>query len=78
MKLDLRAMPALEGGLLKASATLQAPTVQLSCWDTSMPTLSIEEGGVVVELEFADLRALRRFRRQITALRLPGEGRDLG
>lgn len=78
MKLDLCALPTLQGGLLKASALLQAPVVAVLVADGEVPTISIEEGGVVVELEFSNLRALRRFRRQVASLVLPREDRDLG
>jgi len=66
-------MPALEMGLLKASATFQDPFVHVAPWDHEMPTLTIEEGGVAIELEFPDVTALRRFQRRIADLRLPAE-----
>ena len=63
--------PALEGGLLKASATVQDPDVRLSCWGGQMPVLTIEEGGVVIEVEFADRDALLRFQHRVAALSVP-------
>ena len=60
--------PALEGGLLKASATVQDPDVRLSSWGEQMPVLTIEEGTVVIELEFTDHDALLRFQRRVAAL----------
>ena len=48
----------------------------LSPWDGDMPTLCIEEGGVVVELEFPDVESLRRFQRRIAGLRTPVSGND--
>lgn len=60
--------PGLEPGLLKASATVQDPDVRLSCWDAQMPVLAIEEGGVVIELEFADRDGFLRFQRRVAAL----------
>ncbi len=63
--------PALEGGLLKASATVQDPDVRLSCWGAQMPVLTIEEGGVVIELEFTGRDALRRFQHRVAALSVP-------
>ena len=60
--------PALGPGLLKASATVQDPDVRLSCWDAQMPVLTIEEGGVVIELEFADRDGFLRFQRRVASL----------
>jgi len=71
MEMKPRLTPALELGLMKATASLQDPEVTLSPWDGDMPTLCIEEGGVVVELEFPDVESLRRFQQRIAALRAP-------
>ncbi len=71
MEMRPRLTPALELGLMKAAASLQDPEVTLSPWDGDMPTLCIEEGGVVVELEFPDRESLRRFQQRIAELRLP-------
>ena len=73
MDMRPRLTPALELGLMKATASLQDPEVSLSPWDAEMPVLCIEEGGVVVELEFPDREALARFQRQVAALRCPDE-----
>jgi len=69
MEMKPRIAPTLELGLMKATASLQDPEVSLSPWDAQMPVLCIEEGGVVVELEFPDREALARFQRRIAALR---------
>lgn len=68
MSSRLMARPDLLSGLLKASATFQEPDVRLSCWNGEMPTLVIEEGGVVMELEFPDQGSLARFQRRIAGL----------
>jgi len=74
MEMKPRLTPALELGLMKATASLQDPEVTLSPWDGDMPTLCIEEGGVVVELEFPDAESLRRFQQRIAALRTAEDG----
>jgi len=74
MEMKPRLTPALELGLMKATASLQDPEVTLSPWDGDMPTLCIEEGGVVVELEFPDAESLRRFQQRIAALRTAEAG----
>jgi hypothetical protein len=75
--MDLRQQitPTLEVGGTRVTATLQDPVVSLSPWDEDMPTLCIEEGAVVVELEFPDADCLARFKARIAALRMP-ERRD--
>ena len=73
MEMKPRIAPVLELGLMKACASLQDPEVSLSPWDSQMPVLCIEEGGVVVELEFPDREALARFQRCVAALRCPDE-----
>lgn len=62
--------PALVTGTLRASANFQEPDVRLREDDgDEPPRVLIEEGGVVVELEFPDLGSLRRFQRRVAALR---------
>ncbi len=73
MEMKPRIAPALEMGLMKASAALQAPEVSLSPWNAAMPVLCIEEGGVVLELEFPDAEAFERFQRRVASLRIPEE-----
>ncbi len=68
MKPEVTVMPALEAGLLRAAATLQDPDVRLAPWSDELPVLVIEEGGVVLELEFPDLASLTRFVRRLARL----------
>lgn len=68
MKPQLPACPALMDGMLKASASFQGRDVRLACWYHKMSTLAIEEGGVVVELEFTDPSCLDRFIGRLSAL----------
>lgn len=64
--LDVR--PCLEGGMLRATATFQDPVVSLREPDGDALRLVLEEGGVVVELEFPDLGSVARFQRRLAAL----------
>jgi len=64
----MRLTPTLEAGLLKASATVQDPDVRLSMAVGEMPVLTIEDGGVVIELEFADSDGLQRFQQRVASL----------
>lgn len=73
MELKQQITPTLEVGGTRVTATLQDPVVTLSPWDTDMPTLCIEEGAVVVELEFPDPACLARFQARLAALRVPEE-----
>jgi len=68
MKPEVTVMPALEAGLLRAAATLQDPDVRIAPWSDELPVLVIEEGGVVLELEFPDLASLTRFVRRLARL----------
>ena len=70
MRPRMRLTPTLEAGLLKASATVQDPDVRLSEAEDEMPVLTIEDGGVVIELEFADRDGLHRFQRRVAELAL--------
>ncbi len=71
MEMRPRLTPALELGLMKATASLQDPEVTLSPWEEDVPTLCIEEGGVAVELEFPDVESVVRFQRRVADLRVP-------
>jgi hypothetical protein len=75
MKPEVTVMPALEAGLLRAAATLQDPDVRIAPWSDELPVLVIEEGGVVLELEFPDLESLTRFVRRLTRLLASGRRR---
>lgn len=76
MRPRMRLTPTLEAGLLKASATVQDPDVRLSEAEDEMPVLTIEDGGVVIELEFADRDGLHRFQRRVAELATPSPRRD--
>ena len=75
MKTEVTVMPALEAGLLRAAATLQDPDVHIAPWCDEMPVLVIEEGGVVLELEFPDLESLTRFVQRLARLLVSSRGR---
>lgn len=60
--------PALESGLLRASASMQEPDVRLSFNADDLPVVTIEEGAAVIEIELLDLDGLRRFQRRVAAL----------
>jgi len=64
----LQLAQTFEHGLLEARAFVQDPDVRLAGWDAWMPVLLIEEGGVVIELEFADRDSFHRFQRRVAAL----------
>jgi len=67
--MQLRQIPTLEMGFMRATATLQDPIVTISAKDADPLTLCIEEAGVVVELEFPDLESLARFQERVAAVR---------
>lgn len=56
---------ALELGSLTAHATLQDPDVRVERDDDGPTTLTIEEGGVRLDLDFPDLDAVERFERRV-------------
>ncbi len=56
---------ALELGSLTAHATLQDPDVRVERADDGPTTLTIEEGGVRLDLDFPDLDAVERFERRV-------------
>lgn len=60
--------PFLEMGTLRAAATLQDPDVRLTATEERPACMVIEEGGVVVELEFPDTGSLRRFQHRVASL----------
>lgn len=75
MKPGLVATLAQELGRLSASATFEDPDVRVDTPDGAAPTLTIEEGGVRVDLTFPDTACIRRFRRRLGTLRLPRDDR---
>lgn len=56
---------ALEMGTLTARATLQDPDVRVEPAPDGPTTLTIEEGGVRLDLDFPDLDAVARFERRV-------------
>lgn len=56
---------ALEMGTLTARATLQDPVVRLDAPENGPALLTLEEGGVRLDLEFPDLACVERFYRRI-------------
>ena len=75
MKPCLDVAPCLEVGTLRASANFQDPDVRLSPETDGPPSILIEEGGVIVVLEFPDLDCLTRFVRRLARLPVPGRRR---
>lgn len=76
MKPELTLLPTLEMGRLTASATFQEPDIQLVERRGQPPTLQLEEGGVLVVLEFPDRESLARFQRRLAHLHLPPRDRE--
>lgn len=74
MKPQMALMPTLETSSLQAVARFQEPDVQLTHVLGSPPAVQLEEGGVVVVLEFSDRDALGRFLRRLTHLSFPSHG----
>jgi hypothetical protein len=66
--MQLRQIPTLEYGQSKTCASLHFPDVTLSNNEPELPTLCIEEAGVVLELEFPDAAALLRFQQRVAAV----------
>jgi hypothetical protein len=71
MKALLQTGFALERGTMRARATLQDPDVRAESSEERGPQLTIDEGGVVLELAFPDWVSIRRFQRRIAGLCLP-------
>jgi hypothetical protein len=75
MRAGMSLAPTLETGTLTANATFQDPDVRLAGTGDDAPAVRIEEGGVIVVLEFPDLDCLTRFVRRLARLPVPGRGR---
>lgn len=71
MKPQLDVGLALELGSLSARASLQDPDVRVEALEDGPTTLTIEEGGVRLDLDFPDSSAVARFRRRLGRVRLP-------
>jgi len=76
MKPCLNMVPCLEMGNLRVNANLQDPDVRLSFDGDDVPCIRLEEGGVIVVLEFPDLVCLTRFVRRLARLPVPSRGRN--
>jgi len=68
MRPSLQLRPVQEMGLIRVVATLEDPFVRLEGWDPDMPLLTVEEGGVQLELEFVSVETFRSFQRQVAGL----------
>ena len=77
MKPCLHVAPCLEMGTLRASANFQDPDVRLADEGNEGPVVTIEEGGVTVELEFPDVDAVRRFQHRVAIMPAPGSETNL-
>ena len=75
MRAGMSLAPTLETGTLTANATFQDPDVSLAGRGDDVPAVRIEEGGVIVVLEFPDLDCLTRFVRRLARLPVPGRRR---
>lgn len=73
MKPALTTTLAQDRGTLTARATLEDPDVRLDTPDGEAPTLTIEEGGVRVDLAFPDADCIRRFQRRVGRVPVPPE-----
>lgn len=76
MKAELTRTPRLDVGTLTACASFQNPDVSLTAAHGHPPSVRLEEGGVVVVLEFPDREALARFQRRLAHVHLPRTDRD--
>lgn len=64
---------AQERGTLTAKATLEDPDVRVDAPEGHAPVLTIEEGGVRVDLAFPDTDCIRRFARRVGRVRVPDD-----
>jgi len=53
------------------------PDVRLADEGNEGPVVTIEEGGVTVELEFPDVDAVRRFQHRVAIMPAPGSETNL-
>lgn len=66
---------AQDAGTLTARATFEDPEVRLEPGRDAPPVLTIEEGGVRVDLAFPDLDCVRRFVRRVGGVPLDADRR---
>jgi hypothetical protein len=64
---------AQDRGTLSARATLEDPDVRLKAEPGEPATLTIEEGGVSLALEFPDADCVRRFKRRVGRVPVPDD-----
>ena len=76
MKPELDISACIEMGRLRAAATFEDPILELRQGEDQPSCLRLEEGGVVVDLEFPDSRSLARFQRRMAALAARGGRHD--
>jgi hypothetical protein len=65
----LRQATIIEGGRMQARASFQFPEVELKVVD-DQPIVVIDEGGILLELEFFDDCTLEHFKEKVASLRL--------
>lgn len=64
---------AQDAGSLTARATLEDPDVRLDHTVDGLAVLTIEEGGVRVDLAFPNVTCVRRFQRRVGCVPVPPE-----
>lgn len=64
---------AQDRGTLSARATLEDPDVRLDAEPGEPATLTIEEGGVSLALEFPDTDCVRRFKHRVGRVPVPDD-----
>jgi len=73
MKMGLFNTLMMEMGRLTAIANFEDPSIELTVEPEKAPTLTLEEGGVTVVLEFPNLEAIRHFQRCVARIKVPAE-----
>lgn len=71
----LMVMPAVETGQLRAIANFQDPVLEVTANGNEAPTLTIREGGAIIELKFPDTSAIERFQHRVARVCVPAERR---
>ena len=71
MRMELVNTLMMEMGRLTAIANFEDPIIELTVEPEKAPTLTLEEGGVTVVLEFPNLEAIRHFQRSVARLQVP-------
>ena len=73
MKPHLATTLAQDAGSLTARATFEDPDVRLDPAADAPAVLTVEEGGVRVDLAFPNLTCIRRFQRRVGRVPVPPE-----